>query len=57
MTGRTGLGRAFAAAVGDWPATSKRVPAADVPGEASVPPADLRAPDAAPAEPDEVDRG
>jgi hypothetical protein len=32
MTGRNGLGRAFAAAVGEWPEASKQVvrPAADV---------------------------
>lgn len=40
MTARAGLGRAFAAAVGDWPAAPKRAAAEAVPDE----PGDVRAP-------------
>jgi hypothetical protein len=40
MTTRAGLGRAFAAAVGDWPAAAKRTAAEAVPDE----PGDVQVP-------------
>jgi len=47
MTDRVGLGRAFAAAVGDWPTASKRAePTDDVLGGSSAAVTDLRSPGA-----------